>query len=400
MDIDFAFRLNEGLPLTAHRRIREAGPVVWSDTLGGWVVSSYEGVRAVLSDVVHFTMKGTPVAEQLGAEAMLVNDTPLHHVMRAVWAKQVSRSAMAMRVKELEDNAAWVLGAARSRLETGEAVDFIALFQRFVLEFISNSFAIPRDRLDAVARWSKMSADTPALGLEEGSPDHQRHHAAKQDVLDLIRDQVADRKERFRKGVQSEDLTSLMVAAEGRHGITEAMVRDNLFNFVLGALDTTEKWMGNIVITLCTDTGLREVLRADRSLIEPAINEIMRVNTVAQVIMRRVKEHVVLGGQQLKAGEPVFVMLGAANRDPAEFENADTFDMHRPIKANLGFGFGFHHCLGINIARQEALSFINVLLDTFPDLRIVVCDYGNSWALWGPRRLEVAFAPNLKTKHQ
>lgn len=290
----------------------------------------------------------------------------------------------------VEGNAARVLGEVQSRLETGEAVDFIALFQRFLLEFISNSFSIPRDRLEPVARWSKMSADTPALGLEEGSPDQQRHLAAKQDVLDLIRDQVADRKERFRKGEQSEDLTSLMVAAEGRSGITEAMVRDNLFNFVLGALDTTEKWMGNIVITLCTDTRLRELLRADRSLIEPAINEIMRVNTVAQVIVRRVKEDVALGSQQLKAGELVFVMLGAANRDPAEFENADAFDIHRPIKPNLGFGF--HHCLGINIARQEALSFINILLDTFPNLRIVVCDYGNSWALWGPRRLELAFA--------
>jgi len=372
VELDFELRPEQDLPFSAHRRLREAGPVVWSDTLGGWLVSSYESVRTVLSDVNRFTMEGTPVALELGNEAMLVNDTPLHHVMRAVWTKQVSRSAMEARAREIEGYAADLLEESRPRLEAGEAVDLIPIFQSFVMKFISSSFAIPRERFDAVARWSRMSADAPAIGLEEGSPELAGHRAAKQDVLDLIRDQIEDRKARFARGEQAQDLVSLMVAAEGREGITPAMVRDNLFNFILGALHTTEKWIGHIVIKLCTTPELREEVRADRRLIEPVIDEVMRCDTVAQVIMRRVKpEGAELFGQHLTGSDQVYVMLGAANRDPIEFENAGTFDFRRSLNRNLGFGFAFHHCLGINVARQEAMAFVTAMLDTFPTLRVV-----------------------------
>lgn len=119
----------------------------------------------------------------------------------------------------------------------------------------------------------------------------------------------------------------------------------------------------------------------------------MRVHSVAQTVQRKVREPgTELEGQWMKGGDPVFLLLGAANRDGAEFEDPDGFDMHRANKSHLGFGFGFHHCLGVNIARQEARAFVDVLLDSFPHLRVVDVDYGESWALWGPRALHVALA--------
>ena len=393
MDLDFTFRPNEDLPAAAHRKLREAGPVVWSEALGGWLVSSYEAVRTVLSDVRHFTMEGTPVASQTGAEAMLVNDTSMHHVMRAVWAKQVSRAALEARMAELEGNATRVLASVRSRLEAGEAVDFILVIRRFVMEFIAASFAVSHERLTTFERWAQLSADTPALELAEGSEAQARHFAVKAEVLDLVRQEIEDRRACFARGDQPEDLVSLMVAAEGVNGITPTMVADNVFNFILGAMDTTEKWIGNIIVRLCRDSKLRAQLASDRSLLEPLIDEVMRFDTVAQVVMRRVRT----GGAELcrrALGEDdqIFAMLGAANRDPAEFEDPDRFDVRRPGKPNLGFGFGFHHCLGINIARQEAMAFIGTMMDMLPELSIVDCDYGQSWALWGPRRLELALA--------
>jgi cytochrome P450 len=96
---------------------------------------------------------------------------------------------------------------------------------------------------------------------------------------------------------------------------------------------------------------------------------------------------VVLEGQPLNAGDPVFVLLGAANRDPAKFAEADRFDMRRPAIPHMGFGVGFHHCLGLHIVRLEAQVFVDVLLDTLTGLRVAEADYGDSWALWGPRAL-------------
>ncbi|MCB2073396.1 MAG: cytochrome P450 [Novosphingobium sp.] len=391
MDLDFDLRLDQGLPQSAFDRLREAGPVVWSEPLGGWMVSSYQAVRSVLGDVNRFTMAGTPVAESLGKEGMLVDDTPFHHTVRAIWAPHVSREAMMARLDELKGYAAQVLEEVRPRLEAGETVNLTPVFRNFVMQFIASSFDVPREKLTVFERWSELSADTPALALEEGSDAQQRHQAAQKDVVELVRQQIEDRKQRFASGEDPQDLISLMVAAESRDGFSRSVVTDNLFNFILGAMDTTEKWLGNIVVKLAGSPDLADELRADESLIEAFNEEVMRVHSVAQTVQRRVREGgAELGGRQLNGGDPVFLLLGAANRDGSEFDDPDRFDMHRANKAHLGFGFGFHHCLGVNIARQEARAFVSVLLDRFPWLQVAGADYGESWALWGPRALHVA----------
>ncbi len=119
----------------------------------------------------------------------------------------------------------------------------------------------------------------------------------------------------------------------------------------------------------------------------------MRTETVVQVIMRRVKpDGALLCGKQLPGGDQMFLMLGVANRDPDEHLDADRFDIERPVKPNIGFGFGFHHCLGINLARQEAIAFIKCFMELLPGVALADCDYGTTWALWGPRHLRIKSA--------
>ncbi len=387
MDVDFTFRPGEGLPLTALEKIRDAGPVFWSETLGAWAVTSYAAVQEVLTDLTRFTSVGTPVEETLGPEGMLLNDTSMHNKMRAVWTKAMSRGAMAARSGELERIARDLLEQVRLQLDAGETVDLMPVIQRYALRFVSSLFAIPEARLDVIVRWSQLSSDAPVLELAD---EHAaRHRTAKRDVYDLVDEEVANRRRRLTQGEEPDDLVGLMAAAEGRDGITPAMVSDNLFNIIIGS-DTTERWIGNAIVRLLANPSLGDRLRAEPGLLEPALQEVMRIDTVAQVIMRRVKaEDVDLCGQALKGGDQLLLFLGAANGDPASFESAAAFDIDRPVKQNLGFGYGFHNCLGINIARQEAIAFISVMLDMLSGIRIASCDYGDTWALWGPRHLEV-----------
>ena len=393
MDLDFDFRPGEGLPASAQARLHAAGPVVWSDNLGGWLVTSYEGVRDVLGDLTRFTSAGTPVADVFGTQGMLVNDTALHNTLRAVWARAVSRDAMLARFDELKALAGEALGAVRPRIDAGETVDFIPVFRDFVMKFISASFGVPRDQLAIFERWSAASADAPALGLEEGSAEAATHFAARDEVFAFVEALVADRQGRIAAGENPQDLVSLMAAAEGREGITHSVVIDNLFNFILGAIDTTEKWLGNIMLRLLDDEAAQAQLAADPALIERFADEVMRHTSVVQTIQRRVREGgAEVAGVAMRGGDHVFVLLGTANRDPAEFENADRFDMHRKGRPHLGFGFGFHHCLGLNVAKQEARAFVAVLLAGYPRLRVVEADHGTSWALWGPRALHLAKA--------
>jgi cytochrome P450 len=391
VDFDFALRPGEDLPASVLREIHHAGPVVWSEAMQGWLVSSYEAVRTVLSDVSRFTSAGTPVAEILGTEGMLVNDTDMHHRIRAVWVKRVGVAAMAERHGEFLSYARETLAPAKQRLEAGETIDLVPVFRDFVLKVIASSFAVPQERTGVFIRWSENSADTPAVGIEQGSEAEQRHFAARQDVYDLIAEQVADRKARFARGEEPSDLIALMVAAEGREGFSPSIVADNIFNFMLGALDTSEKWFGNIACRLYRTPALLAEIAAEPGLIGRLIDEVMRFDTVAQTIQRRVKgDDVELCGQRMKQGDSVLVMLGAANRDPAAFADPERFDIHRMVQSNLGFGFGFHHCLGLNIARQEAMALVEAMIETFPALTIENADYGDNWALWGPRALLVS----------
>lgn len=393
MDIDLSVTPGEGLPFAEHQRIRAHGPIFWSASLAGWVVSSYDDVRRVLSDRNHFTSEGTPIGDAFGAEAMLVNDTPLHNKMRAVWAEPVSMSAMMARSDNLRQIAIRLLEAMGTRLKSGETVNIVEVFQDFASEVITGLMDIPRHRIGDLQRWNRMLSDTPALEQAKDSPEYARHLEAKAEVYAFLHEEMRKRRERLLSGEQPEDLVSLMVAAEGRDGITHSIAVDNLINLFLGALDTTAKWLGNIVVVLQRHPHALEEVRADRSLLPQAIEEVMRLETVAQVLLRLVKnDGTELASRTLKAKDRVYVLPGVANHDPTIFEDAGMFDIHRKPKPHLEFGFGMHQCLGVNIARMEALTFIGALLDMFPNLEVAGCDYGSSWALWGPLSFRVRLA--------
>lgn len=390
MDIDLSIRPGEGFPFAEHARIRARGPIFWSDTLGSWVVSSYDDVKTVLSDRSLFTSEGTPIAEAFGAEAMLTNDTTLHNRMRAVWAQAVSMNAMAARSDEIRGIAVRLIDAMQARLRSGETVDIVETFQDFTCEVIMWLMDFPPDRKRDIQTWNRMLVDTPALEKDKNDPLYRRHSEAKAAVYAFLHEEMRLRRERFAAGEKPDDLVSLMVAAEGRDGITRTNAVDNLMNLFLGALDTTAKWLGNILVVLHRHKLALAEIRADWRLLPQAIEEVMRLESVAQALLRLVKKDgAELAGQTLKAGERVHVLLGVANHDPAIFHDAGTFDIHRTPKLHLGFGFGMHQCLGANIARQEALAFMGAFLDAVPDFEIVGCDYGTSWALWGPLSLQL-----------
>jgi cytochrome P450 len=231
------------------------------------------------------------------------------------------------------------------------------------------------------------------MDKQQDTPEYRRHLAVKNEVYAVIHDEMDKRQARFAAGETPVDLVSLMVAAAGQDGITRKMVADNLMNLFLGALDTTTKWIGNILVVLKRHPETLAEVQTDRRLLTQAAEEVMRLETVAQMLLRLVRaDGTEFGGQRMRAGDKVYTMLGVANHDSEMFEDAGVLKIHREQKLQLGFGFGMHQCLGVHLARLEAVGFMDVLLDMFPALQIASCDYGESWALWGPRRLHVRLA--------
>ena len=99
-----------------------------------------------------------------------------------------------------------------------------------------------------------------------------------------------------------------------------------------------------------------------------AVEEILRFDGPARATVRLVREDHELGGQLLQAGQRVFLVNLAANRDPTAFPEPDRLDIRRNPNLHLGFGFGIHYCLGAPLARVEAQLALTSLIGRFPAL--------------------------------
>jgi cytochrome P450 len=201
---------------------------------------------------------------------------------------------------------------------------------------------------------------------------------------------VADRRERLERGEKPTDLVSLIVSAEDCAGITGTVILDNLFNLFTGGADTTVRWMGNSVVILYGDRPALEEIRANPLLLPQALEEVMRLKSVTRFAVRMVRtDGVELAGQPLSCGDTVYLLTSIANHDPTVFSNPERLDIHRKGKPHLGFGYGMHQCIGMNLARVEAQALIGRLITAAPELEVAEVQYGDDTVVRGPQHLGV-----------
>jgi hypothetical protein len=128
--------------------------------------------------------------------------------------------------------------------------------------------------------------------------------------------------------------------------------------------ESTTSLLGNAVRILAENSDLQEQLRLHPELIPTFVEEAVRLESPFRYLMRSVRHDTAIGGVDIPDGATVLLLWGAANRDEAEFVNADVADLARPIpKRHVGFGRGIHHCVGAPLARMEARCVLTVLLE-------------------------------------
>jgi cytochrome P450 len=191
-----------------------------------------------------------------------------------------------------------------------------------------------------------------------------------------------------------QDFVSRLLAREvdGRR-LSDVEARTQLVFLFISGNETTRHLISNLLHRLATDAPLFAALAADRSLIEAAIEESLRLDSPVRLLMRTCGAQTEVNGEQIVPGETVIFGIDEANRDELRFDDPEAFDLQRPeLRRHLAFGGGPHVCPGAHLARMEARVAVNALLDAATGLEVEPgYEYENVPVGWahGPRSLPV-----------
>jgi cytochrome P450 len=363
-------------PYPAYAWLRANSPVRWTALPSGvhaWLVTRYADAREALADgrlsknPVHHVGESrgrTGIPGERSADLMthLLNiDPPDHTRLRRLVSKAFTPRRVAEfgpRVQELTDR--FIDGFAGH----GEA-DLIHDFA-FPLPIyaICDLLGVPAEDQDDFRDWAGMMirhGKGPRGGVARAVKRMRAY------LVELIH---------RKRGDLGDDLISGLIRAsdDGEH-LTENEAAAMAFILLFAGFETTVNLIGNGVHTLLRHPAQRQALqeslaRGENDLLESAVEELLRYDgPVELATWRYATEPLTVGGQAVGAGEPVLVVLAAADRDPARFGGPDTLDLARRDNPHLGYGHGIHYCLGAPLARLEARTALATLLTRLPDLR-------------------------------
>jgi cytochrome P450 len=384
---DPAFRED---PFPLYEQIRAVGNVVWNGPLAGWVVVGYDEAAAVLTDPGErfAILSGDPeLTFWFEAPNMITVDGPSHHRLRAALAPLFTLRAVA----KWEQRVAEVAAQLVAPLASGdESVDLIAEFTLLPTVITADMLGVPEERYADFRRWSHEVVTNLLFGLEDEQGRAVLQRAAAE-VNSYLREEI----ERHRRE-QPDDLLTYMLNLSGEDAMSDDEIRSTAVLLLLAGYDTTAKTMANCLIALERNPGQRQLVAADPGLVPAAIEEGMRWFGAVQWLPRRALRETMLDGMEVSAGENVYVLNAAANRDPGRWPDPDRFDVHRDSKTHLAFGYGPHLCLGARLARLETRAAIEQLLRVAPEYRLRDIDFGNSMFIRGPERGTVEVGPRAQ----
>jgi pimeloyl-[acyl-carrier protein] synthase len=215
---------------------------------------------------------------------------------------------------------------------------------------------------------------------------------AGQSLLEFT-DYISNLQEQRHQNPQDDLLDALFtVEEEGNKLSHEELVANSILLLAAGH-ETTTNLIGNSLLALLRHPDQLKKLREAPSLITSAVEELLRYDNPVQIMWRLATEDLEIGDKQIGRGQMVNFIVGAANRDPAQFPNPDWLDLSRSENRHAGFGFGIHFCLGAPLARLEGEIAINTVLRRLPNLRLETetLEWQESPTFRGVKALPVAF---------
>lgn len=369
-------------PYAVYSTWRAAGPLHWNDAFcgGAWVLTDYADVAGILRDP-RFSVRRAggwanssgPTADielrdfkRLLARSLVFVDAPQHRRLRRVMAAGFGPRAMLALAPQIQSIVDRILDDILDANAGGCEFDFIADFARPLPALvIAHMLGIDGpDRAQFIA-WSDdiaafIGAPTPtmdiALRAQVSAVAMSRY------FLELLPE---------RRAHPGDDLVSQLIAAEASGGIiTTKELLAQCCTLLFAGHETTRNLLGNGMLALLQHPDQWESLCANPDLLPSAVKELLRFDSPVQYTGRRLKVDVAMHGQLMKRGDLVVPLIGAANRDPAKFDDPDVLDIGRDQGAHLSFGLGPHVCIGAALTYLEAKIALRSIMRRLPGLAL------------------------------
>ena len=402
--------------------LRSGGGVAWVESLGAWMITRYDDVRAILRDTERFSslfptgpaaggealMNGImqlmqepemqavlgSTTMQRGRAAVLLNaDPPEHRRQRRL----VNPAFRPDRIRGMEP----AIRATTERLlddvcrdlrETG-TVEIVSRFAvGLPMTIIALALGVPDNDLATFKRWS----DDLVMPVGNHNPSTEQVRGfvlSTKAFNEYFLARVAER-----RVTPTDDILSDIANAEiDGEELSDDEQLGMLTQFLVAGNETTTKLITNTIRYLAEDPELQARVRADRSLVETLVEEMLRIEAPVGGLFRQAKVDVEINGTTIPAGDHMWLLFASANRDECKFAQPDRVDLDRTnVKEHLAFGNGEHFCPGAGLARTEARIAVELLLDRLDDISLAPgndFEFEDSFVLRGLKRLVVSARP-------
>jgi cytochrome P450 len=362
-------------PYPFYHLLRSKNPVLWMPQLDAWLITSYEFVSQALRNP-QFSSDRFPRARQRMAarglkyplndrvRSMIHTDAPDHTRLRGL----VNKAFTPQVVAAMEPHIQSIVDELLDSIPRNGAMDLIEqIAYPLPVTVIAELLGLPTRDREQLKQWSDeislfLSGDVGGLTQELWD----RVVKARRDLADYLLKIVNER----RAGPGDDLLSALTQAEENGVRLSDDELLSTAILLLVAGNETTTNLIGNGMFALLRHPEQQQRIWNDETSIGGAVEEMLRFDSPVQLTNRLAKTDVDIGGVTIKRGQVMYLILGAANRDPAQFDNPDTFDVTRANNKHLAFAAGPHFCVGAPLARLEGQVVLRTLRERYPNLRL------------------------------